>query len=99
MARSKWKAPVIDYSSLKLVTGTYAVLRSSLKSPIKTMARTARITPDYVGHFVGIYNGRSFKSVAISSEMVNYKLGEFSFTRRVAEGSVIHARRKGIKKK
>ena len=40
------------------------------------------ITPDFVGYTFAVHNGKEFRNVYISEEMVGHKLGEFSPTRR-----------------
>jgi small subunit ribosomal protein S19 len=51
---------------------------------IKTHAREAIIMPDWVGLTFGVHNGKEFKEVKITEEMMGHRLGEFSFsTKRV----------------
>jgi small subunit ribosomal protein S19 len=53
----------------------------------KTHERDMIILPEMIGVKLGIYNGKEFKTVTISSEMVGHRLGEFSLTR----GRVTHS--------
>jgi len=48
---------------------------------IKTWSRRSTITPDFVGHTVGVHNGKKFIPVFVTENMVGHKLGEFSPTR------------------
>ncbi len=48
---------------------------------IKTYSRDSQIIPEFVGHTIAVYNGKTFVPVYITSEMVGHKLGEFSPTR------------------
>ncbi len=54
---------------------------SGKKKVIKTWARRSMITPEFVGHTLGVHNGNKFIPVFISENMVGHKLGEFSPTR------------------
>jgi small subunit ribosomal protein S19 len=49
---------------------------------IRTYRRGSTITQDFVGHTVGVHNGKEFISVYIRTEMVGHKLGEFAPTRK-----------------
>lgn len=78
MSRSSKKGPYIDPKLLKKILkqksgGDHAV--------IKTWARSSQIAPEFVGHKLGIHNGRIFIEVLISEDMVGHRLGEFSPTR------------------
>lgn len=54
---------------------------------IKTHFRNLVITPKLVGMIIGIHNGKDFQDVAITTEMIGHRLGEFAFTRsKVAHG-------------
>jgi len=48
---------------------------------IKTYSRDTTIVPEFVGHTVAVYNGKTFVPVYITSDMVGHKLGEFAPTR------------------
>ena len=55
----------------------------SIKTEIKkTRNRSLRIIPNYIGKTISIYNGKKFVNIFIKKEMVGYKLGEFSSTRK-----------------
>jgi len=78
MSRSTKKGPYVDPRLLKKImlqkqTGT--------KSVINTWARASQIPPEFVGHTLGVHNGRVFINVFISEAMVGHRLGEFSATR------------------
>ena len=55
--------------------------RVAQKQVIRTWSRRSTITPDMVGHTLGVHNGRKFIPVFVSENMVGHKLGEFSPTR------------------
>lgn len=49
---------------------------------IKTWSRWSSITPEMVGHTIGVHNGRQHIPVLIVENMVGHKLGEFAPTRK-----------------
>jgi len=51
------------------------------KKPIKTWARASTITPEMVGLYFAVHNGRKFIDILVDENMVGHKLGEFSPTR------------------
>ncbi|MDP3995117.1 MAG: 30S ribosomal protein S19 [Patescibacteria group bacterium] len=77
MARSAKKGPYIDE---RLAAKVAAQLDK--KTPIKTWARNATITPEMVGHTFGVHNGKLHINVLVVENMVGHKLGEFSATRK-----------------
>lgn len=78
MGRSLKKGPYIDENLMKKVMKQKD---SGDRSMIKTWARACQIPPEFVGHTIGIYNGRVHISIFISESMVGHRLGEFSPTR------------------
>ena len=78
MSRSLKKGPYIDEKLLKKI----AALSRGSKTVIKTWSRRCTITPEMVGFTLGVHNGKIFHDVLITEEMVGYKLGEFSPTRK-----------------
>ncbi len=79
MARSSKKGPYVDPQLIKKVRAQEA---SGKKQPIKTWARDCDISPEMVGYTFLVHNGKDFKDVFISENMVGCKLGEFSLTRK-----------------
>lgn len=78
MSRSLRKGPYIDQKLLKKVE---AQKTSGKNEAIKTWARDCQIPPEFVGvHFL-VHNGKDFKEVFVSENMVGHRLGEFSPTR------------------
>ena len=51
------------------------------KEPIKTWARNSQIPPEFVGHTFQVHNGKIFKEVFVTEDMVGHRLGEYSPTR------------------
>ena len=78
MARSLKKGPFVDEKLLKKVE---RMNRSGDRRPIKTWSRRSMIMPDFIGHTMGIHNGKQHISVFISENMVGHRLGEFAPTR------------------
>jgi small subunit ribosomal protein S19 len=78
MARSIKKGPYVDEKLLKKVE---RMNRSGDRRPIKTWARASMVSPDFVGHTLGIHNGRQHVSIFVTENMVGHRLGEFAPTR------------------
>ncbi len=78
MARSIKKGPFIDEHLVKKVA---AMNQSNQKRVIRTWSRRSTVTPDMIGHTIGVHNGRKFIPVFVSENMVGHKLGEFAPTR------------------
>ncbi|MDH5762299.1 MAG: 30S ribosomal protein S19 [Nitrospinota bacterium] len=78
MARSLKKGPFIDAS---LESKIDELNRKNDKKIVKTWSRRSTITPDFVGHTLGVHNGKKFIPVFVTENMVGHKLGEFSPTR------------------
>ena len=74
MSRSKWKGFFIDQS-----------LINPKNSNIKIWSRSSVISEVLIGKKVSVYNGKLFKQIKITREKIGYKLGEFSFTRKMQE--------------
>jgi len=77
MSRSLKKGPYIDERLLNKV-----VKLGNDKKVIKTWARAAVITPEFVGHTFAVHNGKEHIPVFVTENMVGHKLGEFSATRK-----------------
>lgn len=78
MSRSLKKGPFIDQKLLKKIL---AQKKNNQNDMIKTWSRACQIPPDFVGHKLGVHNGRKFIEVFITESMVGHRLGEFSSTR------------------
>ena len=57
-------------------------MKPGQKTTIKTWSRDSTITPEMVGLTFGVHNGRQFIEVFVTEDMVGYKLGSFSPTRK-----------------
>ena len=78
MSRSLKKGPDVDFKLAKKIAG----LSRDDRTVINTWARSSTISPDMVGHTIGVHNGRMHVPVFITENMVGHKLGEFSPTRK-----------------
>ena len=78
MARSLKKGPFIDAHLLKKVQ---ELNKGNQKKVIQTWSRRSTIYPDFVGHTVAVYNGKTHLPVYITEYMVGHKFGEFAPTR------------------
>lgn len=78
MSRSKWKGPFVDPKLFKDITPT----NKRSQTPVKTISRCSEIIPGFVGTNFNVYNGKTFSKIEVTKEMVGFKLGEFSPTRK-----------------
>ncbi|MGE4320749.1 MAG: 30S ribosomal protein S19 [Acholeplasmataceae bacterium] len=78
MARSIKKGPFCD---LHLLTKVQKQNAANEKKVIQTWSRRSTIFPDFVGHTVAVYNGKSHVPVYVTEDMVGHKFGEFAPTR------------------
>ena len=78
MGRSLKKGPFTDDHLFDKVDAMNA---KNEKKVIRTWSRRSAILPEFIGHTIGVHNGRKFIPVYITENMVGHKLGEFSPTR------------------
>lgn len=78
MSRSLKKGPYIDERLLKKVD---LQKDQGKKTSIKTWARSCTIPPEFIGFTFLVHNGKVFKEVYVTENMVGHRLGEFSPTR------------------
>ena len=78
MARSTKKGPFID---THLMVKIDTMNQANDKKLVRTWSRRSTIVPDFIGHTLGVHNGRKFIPVYVTENMVGHKLGEFSPTR------------------
>lgn len=63
-------------------------LRDKPEKTVKTHCRDMVILPEMIDRTIKIYNGKEYKSVTITAEMVGQYLGDFSLSRnKVAHSS------------
>ena len=77
MSRSKYKGPFFKVNLLKK------------KQWIKIDNKNLTILPEYVDHFVNIYNGKTFINIKINEKMIGFKFGEFVNTKNIAKVNVL----------
>lgn len=78
MSRSLKKGPYVDEKLLAKVRK----LKLGDKTVTNTWSRDCTITPEMVGYTFGVHNGKIHIPVYVTEDMVGYKLGEFSPTRK-----------------
>jgi small subunit ribosomal protein S19 len=78
MGRSVKKGPFCDDHLLKKVQKQNAANENKV---IQTWSRRSTVFPDFVGHTVAVYNGKSHVPVYVTEDMVGHKFGEFAPTR------------------
>jgi small subunit ribosomal protein S19 len=72
MSRVSWKGPYINKNSLYTIN----------QKEIKQCSRNSIITPNVVGLYFLIHNGKNLLKIKVIEEMVGHKFGEFSPTRK-----------------
>jgi small subunit ribosomal protein S19 len=85
MSRSLKKGPFTDDHLMKKVA---AMNQANEKKVVRTWSRRSTIRPEFIGHTLGVHNGKKFIPVYITENMVGRKLGEFSPTRQFRGHSV-----------
>ncbi len=76
MGRSLKKGPYVDPKLVKKV-----IDQGDSGSPIKTWSRACTIIPEFISKTFLVHNGKDFRKVYVTENMVGHKLGEFSPTR------------------
>ena len=78
MGRSLYKGPFVEDSLLKKITDMNV---KNEEKVVRTWSRRSTIMPEFIGHTLGVHNGKKFIPVYVTENMVGHKLGEFSPTR------------------
>ena len=77
MSRSSKKGPYVDSNLIKKITSGMG----SKENPIKTWSRASQISPEFVGKYFKVHNGRIFVDLFVAEDMVGHRLGEFAHTK------------------
>jgi len=78
VSRSLKKGPFVD---AKLLRKVMQQKETSDRKPIKTWARACTVVPEFVSHTFLVHNGKDFRQIYVTENMVGHKLGEFAPTR------------------
>jgi len=78
MPRSLKKGPFVAEHLAKKVTAQH---EAGPHNVIKPWSRRSMVTPDMIGHTIGVHDGRKHVPVFGTESMVGHKLGEFAPTR------------------
>ncbi len=76
-----------SYRVRALIKKVAMLKKSNPSKTIKTQTREAVILPEWLGLTFGVHNGKEYKTVAITTEKVGYRLGDFAHT----TGRVLHS--------
>lgn len=68
----------------------------SEEDPIEIWSRRSVISPEFLGFYFFVYNGRFFQKIMVKNNMVGKRFGEFATTKRI--GPNIHIQKKKKKK-
>lgn len=83
MSRSKWKNPFV-HRSIKKKVKRIKEMQSSSNSKrfrIRTMSRSSTILEDFIDLSFLVHDGRGFRPITVTEDMVGHKFGEFAYTR------------------
>ena len=78
MARSLKKGPFCDDHLMKKVV---ELNETNSKKVVQTWSRRSTIFPEFIGHTIAVYHGKTHVPVYVTEDMVGHKLGEFAPTR------------------
>ena len=78
MTRSSKKGPYVDERLIKKIAGKKPIE----SGVIKTWSRACVISPEMIGFNFGVHNGKTHLEVLVTEDMVGYRLGEFSPTKK-----------------
>ena len=78
MGRSLSKGPFVDGHLMDKVAD---MNERNERKVVRKWSRRSTIVPEFIGHTLGVHNGRKFIPVYVTENMVGHKLGEFSPTR------------------
>ena len=79
MSRSLKKGPYVNERLIKKIVN---LKPGDTTTIIKTWDRACMITPEMLGHTIGVHNGKIHIPVTVVENMVGHRLGEFSPTRK-----------------
>ena len=84
MSRSKWKHPFVHRSVRKKVKRIKEMqsTSNSKRFRIKTMSRSSQIIKDFIDISFLVHDGRDFRPIIVTEDMVGHKFGEFVYTRQ-----------------
>lgn len=71
---------------------SFIAKKLSEEDPIEIWSRKSVISPEFLGFYFAVYNGRFFQKIMVKSNMVGRKFGEFATTKRI--GPNIHIQKK-----
>jgi small subunit ribosomal protein S19 len=87
-ARQRRAIKRMGLSYKQLVAKVEKAKKEGSNKIIKTQTREAVILPSWLGMKFGVSNGKEFKELLITPEMLNHRLGEFAFsTKRVVHSA------------
>lgn len=78
MSITKWKSVYVQKKLLK----SFFDSKVQEKKIIYTHSRGSTIIAHFVGYVFNVHNGKSYTRFLVTKEMIGYKLGEFSLTRK-----------------
>jgi len=100
MARVSWKIPyVAPFLFSKPFINIEKNPINSLKIKAKIWNRNSVVSKVFVNKRFRIFNGKTFITLNVTSDMIGHRLGEFSFTKRLGHrGEIILRKKKNYRK-
>ena len=78
MSRSVKKGPFVE---ARLLGRVQEMNKKNERKIVRTWSRASVVFPDFIGHTIAVYNGRTHVPVYVTENMVGHRLGEFAPTR------------------
>lgn len=75
MIRSSWKGIYINSDLLKNIYTTHDLI-------LYVNDRSSTIVPACLNKFFFVHTGQKYQKIYVTEEMIGYKFGEFSFTKK-----------------
>ncbi|MGC8676048.1 MAG: 30S ribosomal protein S19 [Candidatus Micrarchaeia archaeon] len=79
-ARERRSIMRMGFEYKQLIAKVEKAKKQNSNKVIKTTIREAVILPQWVGLRFGIHDGKEFKEMSITPEMIGHRLGEYAFT-------------------
>ncbi|MEM3781378.1 MAG: 30S ribosomal protein S19 [Candidatus Micrarchaeaceae archaeon] len=70
----------MSFEYKKLIEKAEKAKKSGKPKAIRTTLREAVILPQWLGLRFGVHDGKEFKEISITPEMLGHRLGEYAFT-------------------
>lgn len=81
--------------AVKRMSGSYKALvakvdasrKAGSKKPVRTQVREAVILPSWIGMTISVHDGKNYKDIAITTDLLGHRLGDFVHTTKHVQHS------------